>query len=445
MRFSTLASAINPLRYFDRRFRRIERKLDQRAAFDEMLASNLTDLFGRVDRRLDELLLEAQAGVHLSALHRQIETLAEHQERMWGHLEFIRTRLNTYVGQGVALAHALDGMPIYVNAFDIGCPSALLSGGRYEEDNHQVLLSFVRPDSVFLDIGANVGFYTLQVGQRLSAAGRIYAFEPHPELSEILHHNVANLLLDRAVACFSMALSDSNGTTKLHYPKGHLGGGSIAPFGGRDWQVSTIESEVRRLDDVLGPNFTCDLVKIDVEGYEINVLRGMAETIANSPAIKILFEKLFPNTGVEAGIATFFSERGFDLYAVHQDASLSRLANESELRDWGGYVLAARPGAIEDGLKRSRFSIYPAQLRTVEGRHPPAPTLHRAANCGGLLFHGPYWFLRRGIWRLKLHGEYPRRCRFYVAGICRPPGAEFRNARRTLGPRFHSDARPARL
>lgn len=92
-----------------------------------------------------------------------------------------------------------------------------MNGGRHEEDNHQVLLGFVRPDTVFLDIGANCGFFTLQIGQRLSAAGKIYAFEPHPELSRMLHRNVANLPIDRTVAIFSMALSDSNGRTKLYY------------------------------------------------------------------------------------------------------------------------------------------------------------------------------------------------------------------------------------
>jgi len=130
MRFSRLAAALNPIGTLAR----INRKLDRRAKFDEALSKSLLQMFGTLNARLD-------------AMDRR-------QERMWGHLDFMRGRLNTYVGDGVALAYTIDGMPIFVNAQDIGCPAALLNGGRYEEDNHQVLLSFADPATVFLDIGA---------------------------------------------------------------------------------------------------------------------------------------------------------------------------------------------------------------------------------------------------------------------------------------------------
>src|SRR5256885_16158060 len=51
-----------------------------------------------------------------------------------------------------------------------------------------------------------------------------------------------------------------------------------------------------RLDDLLGPDFRCNLVKIDVEGHELQVLDGMKRIVENSPDIKILFEKLTPNS-----------------------------------------------------------------------------------------------------------------------------------------------------
>jgi FkbM family methyltransferase len=381
MRFSRLASAFNPIG----RLARINRKLDRQAKFNELLAKSLTEIFGTLNARLD--------------------TMDRRQERMWGHLDFMRGRLNTYVGDGVALAYTIDGMPIFVNAQDIGCPAALLNGGRYEEDNHQVLLSFVDPATVFLDIGANVGFYTLQIGQRLSSAGRIFAFEPHPGLFRILRNNVFNLLMDKTVTCVPMALSDRNGTVELHYPIGHLGGGGAAAISGGDWPVSVVESEVRRLDDLLGADFRCDLVKIDVEGHEVNVLSGMRGIIANSPRIKILFEKLAFRGSADPALAAFFAELGLDLYAVQLDASLTPLAPHGGLSEWAGYVLAARSDTIEGGLARSRFSIYPAHLRVPGGKPPVVGGLERAADRGGVLFHGPYWFLRRGIWRLKLHGH----------------------------------------
>jgi FkbM family methyltransferase len=421
MDFSRLISAVNPLGYLVRRLNRIDRKLDQRAAFDDALASGLRELFKGFNDGMP-----GEPVARWADLARRLDGIEARQERMWGHIEFIRTRLNTYVGEGVALAYAVDGMAIYVNAFDIGCPAALLNGGRYEEDNSQVLLSFVRPDTVFLDIGANIGFYTLQIGRRLSKAGKIYAFEPHPELGRLLHLNVANHLIDGMVTIFPVALSDSNGRTELHYPRGHLGGGSImAPYEVEPWQGRTIESDMRRLDDLLGPDFACDLAKLDVEGHELPVLRGMRRTIINSPDIKILFEKLWTNSAVDPETVAFFAELGFALYGVRQDASLVPLAGEQALAEWSGYVFAARPDTIEGGLNRSRFSIHPADLSIPGGRHPDVPLLRRAADRGGLLFHGPYWFLRRGVWRLKLHGDISGAANFRVQEAAGRPVLDF--------------------
>lgn len=85
-----------------------------------------------------------------------------------------------------------------------------------------------------------------------------------------------------------------------------------------------------------GTDVARDLAKIDVEGYELNLLRGMARSVANAPHIKILFKKLWVNSGIEPGTIAFFSQLGFDLYAVHQDASLAPIAGERELPSWPG-------------------------------------------------------------------------------------------------------------
>jgi FkbM family methyltransferase len=378
MRLSKLASAFNPIA----QLARIDSKLHIRAQFDDALAARVIEMLEALDRRL--------------------ASLESRQERMWSHIEFVGARLNTYVGEGMVLAHTVDGTPILVNGGDTGCPSALINGGGFEESNQQVLLSFVRPDTVFLDIGANIGFYTLQVGRRLTTCGMVYAFEPHPRLAKILQSNVDNMLLRNRVRCLAVALSDRNGTIRLHYPPGHLGGGSVVLGPSENSPRDVIEREARRLDDLLAPDFRCDLVKIDVEGYEKEVLSGMCGIIARSPQIKILFENLGFVPASEAALEKFFSDLGFDCYGVDQNASLTPLAHPW---NWKGCILAARPGAITDGFARSRFSIYPAHLCTPGDTSGVRAGLERSAESGGVLFHGPYWFLRRGIWRLKLHGE----------------------------------------
>jgi FkbM family methyltransferase len=334
-------------------------------------------------------------------------------------LDFVRNRLSCYLGDGVALTYLLDETPIFVNSNDWGCPANLINGGRYEEENLEVLHSFVAPDTVFIDIGANVGFFTLQIARRLTGGGRVYAFEPHPKLAELLRRNAYVNGLSGIVSCFSLALSDENASAELYYPQGHLGGGQVvsaaAPLPGDGRTV--VRSELRRLDDVLGTDFVCDLVKVDVEGHEINVLDGMRAIVANSPKMKILFEKLIPDSGTEPQFERYFSERDFILYAVLRETSLREL-KAGELRGWSGYVLAARRGVIHDGLVRSRFTIYPPQLLPQpDGASAPGRATARifsTAQRGTLLFHGPYWFMKRGRWHFKLHGNIRGAVTFYL-------------------------------
>ena len=80
-------------------------------------------------------------------LHQRIVALDAKLERIWVDLDFIRTHLSSYVGDGIALTYLADATPIY-------------NGGRYEEQNLEVLLSFLKDDTIFLDIGANVGFFS---------------------------------------------------------------------------------------------------------------------------------------------------------------------------------------------------------------------------------------------------------------------------------------------
>src|SRR2546423_12398987 len=160
-------------------------------------------------------------------------------------VEFMRTRLSCYVGDGIALTYLADETPVFVNANDIGGPFNLLNGGKYEEENVETLLSFVTEDTVFLDIGANIGLYTLRVARRVYPNGKIYSFEPNPQLNELLTRNVYVNGLGSIVQSFQLGLSDRNCTATFQYPKGHLGGGHIDRPGAMSDHVA-VEAEIRR-------------------------------------------------------------------------------------------------------------------------------------------------------------------------------------------------------
>ena len=334
-------------------------------------------------------------------LSTKLDNLDAKLDRMWLHLDFLRTRLTTYLGDGIALTYLLDETPIFVNSNDFGGPANFVNGGRYEEENLEVLLSFVESNTVFLDIGANLGFFSLQIGRRITRHGKVLAFEPHPRLIELFRRSAFLNGLSHAITCFPFGLSSTDASVEFKYPIGHLGGGSL--LHSSDTAVTIVKSEVKRLDSALAQDFSCDLVKIDVEGHEIDVLRGMTRVIEKSPRIKILFEKLSTDVGTELALEGFFQDVGFELYTVHGDSSLRPLS-VGHLKDWSGYVLAARPGEITE-LKRSRFQISASQLNTPGKTVPPGGNLATSGENGQVLFHGPYWFLRRGVWQLVLHGS----------------------------------------
>src|SRR5579863_7449229 len=132
-------------------------------------------------------------------------------------------------------------------------------------------------------------------------------------------------------------------------------------------------------------------------------MRCMQQIMARSPQLKILFERLGMHVRLASQIEVVLQPFGFQIYGIAGDAQLSPLA-PGGLASFSGYALAARPEQV-DTLDRRRFSIYPSQL-LVPG-HPqlrPGDLLFSDGTAPQILFHGPYWFLRRGVWVLHIHG-----------------------------------------
>ena len=131
------------------------------------------------------------------------------------------------------------------------------------------------PDGVFLDVGANVGIHTLAVARHLDAGGgAVIAFEPHPVNHGILLHNIRQNRLRHVVAedlGLAAAPEILTGTASADG-----GNWSLASRGEYRFEVRLV-----RLDDYLRdhPVPRIDLMKIDVEGAEVGVLRGARETI----------------------------------------------------------------------------------------------------------------------------------------------------------------------
>ncbi len=171
-------------------------------------------------------------------------------------------------------------------------PAFLAADSSYEP----TLLSLISQvsEGTILDIGASVGFITVRAARHLGSRGDVLAFEPHPVRFQYLERNLQLNDLQN-VAAFQCALGDHSGVAVLHDVDPRWGPRPIdatmmVETGGRSYEVP-----VRTVDEVLAehPRPKIRLVKIDVEGYEPQVLGGMTNTLRQRPPI--VFEALNAN------------------------------------------------------------------------------------------------------------------------------------------------------
>jgi FkbM family methyltransferase len=148
----------------------------------------------------------------------------------------------------------------------------------------------LEPGMTFLDAGANDGFYTIFAAKRVGSQGTVWAFEPSGREVGRLRHN---LELNRLAArIFPLALADSSGQAELRVGAyEHAGHNTLGAFAYQTEMESKELVEVRRLDEVVSENplARLDVIKIDVEGAELRLLRGAVETLRKYRPV-LLFE-----------------------------------------------------------------------------------------------------------------------------------------------------------
>jgi len=170
-----------------------------------------------------------------------------------------------------------------------------------------VIDRFVKPGDTVLDIGANIGLVSLRLSERVGARGTVHAFEPNPLLSRRLIRSLDENDITN-VRVHEFALGEKSSTLPMSVPAGNAGAASLVPGRGRGG--TTLNVPVRRLDDLI-----CDRIafaKIDVEGFEENVLRGFSRTLTQSPPSMILFEQNEPR----GAAISLLREVGYDIAGI---------------------------------------------------------------------------------------------------------------------------------
>lgn len=161
--------------------------------------------------------------------------------------------------------------------------------GIYEQPMQETVISNLSAGDVFFDVGANIGFFSLIAARRVGAEGHVYAFEPVPR-NVVAIRRSAQLNDLAMIRVFSEAVGAKTGRAELLLAH-HIGGAALASVGAPPDMRGRMQVDVVTLDDAvtrrgLRPP---SLVKIDVEGAEIDVLRGMTEIMRRFRP-KIIYE-----------------------------------------------------------------------------------------------------------------------------------------------------------
>lgn len=168
---------------------------------------------------------------------------------------------------------------MYVDPHDQGVDQALLFGGDHEGDQKRLLLELIGPGMVVIEVGANIGDYTLAFADKCGPAGRVVAFEPSPETFAILCKNI-ELNGYRNVVPVNKAVSNAAGDASLFEDSESSGNTSLfrgvvpSPTSGIEVQATTLDDYVR--SNGIG---RLDFIKTDAQGSEYLILSGAANCL----------------------------------------------------------------------------------------------------------------------------------------------------------------------
>jgi FkbM family methyltransferase len=218
---------------------------------------------------------------------------------------------------------------------DPGDTLRLYSKGVYEPFETSLFEQEVRSGDVVLDLGANIGYYTLIFASRVGPAGHVYAFEPDPENAELLRRNV-ELNGYRNVTAVEAAVSDEQQTLTLYLSDESKAHRIYDAGGGR----GTATVEAVRLDDWFaqhGETARIDIVKMDIEGAEGLAFAGMRGLVARTRP-RLLVTEFQPRSlarcGTEpAAYLAALRAAGYALYEIPRDATGMKVVEDRDLLD----------------------------------------------------------------------------------------------------------------
>jgi FkbM family methyltransferase len=285
---------------------------DQRLAIDKLLRD--------CGNKLAELVL------HEARSAKQKDTTAVPPQAVSTQAAVAPTiRPPVYMGNNIALLCTTNHNKMFVDTRDLLIAPWLLIHGEWEPEETELVKKLIKPGDIFIDAGANLGYYSL-IAARVGAS-HVYAFEAQPSTYELLGKNVIINWMTKFITYENLAVyshtTDLEFFVRDHYP-GNSSLGFTPPDQLGKWFDTTTPVKVHAvsLDDYFADKpGKIDVLKVDVEGAEPAVFDGARRTLDRNRDIKILCEwspdQMATARQDPAHLVELWAEQGFRAHVLH--------------------------------------------------------------------------------------------------------------------------------
>jgi FkbM family methyltransferase len=229
---------------------------------------------------------------------------------------------SAYLGDHTALCRVLGRYKMFVDTTDVGLSSHLMLDGYWEMWLTEALVAVLKPGMVAVDVGANLGYFTLLMADQVGAGGAVHAFEPNPPIADRLAKSIDVNGFHDWVTVHREPLGCEDGRDlALAVPVGEPKNAHITT----DFNATgAIAVRTRRFDSY--PELlNADVIKIDAEGAELDIWRGMSGLFERGGRpLTIVLEFAAVRYADPAGFLGEIQRHGFSLGDVSLDSGVRR-------------------------------------------------------------------------------------------------------------------------
>lgn len=233
------------------------------------------------------------------------------------------------LADGSALVQTLHGIKYFIDPNDLIMAPQLIVYRQWEADLSAFFINSINQDTVFVDVGANFGYFTCLIASKIGCAGKgqVFSFEPNPLMIGLLKKNVQVNWSMAPITVFENAVSNTVGFVQFNVPKNRAANASIVNNNSKTSdETSRFIVPTNTLDNMLS-DIVVDVMKVDVEGFEMFVIDGAQDLIARSPNICIVMEwslKQMISAGIEISLfIQKISELGLSAYRIPGKLNIS--------------------------------------------------------------------------------------------------------------------------